>query len=119
MDGTYSTRQRDRSGLATDRRRQQDLPSTLVTLTLVVPLVLESVKATVTGHGEPDGTVIVISSEADPRGTIPELGSTEATLGSLLTSQLKSSVEEESLVMTTVQTVGLPVADSHFERVSN
>ena len=70
-------------------------------------------KVTVTGHGEPDGTVTVILSEDDPRGTVPELGSIEATLGSLVASQLKSSVEDASLVIITVQTVGSPVAESH------
>jgi hypothetical protein len=78
---------------------------------LVDPLVLESAKVTVTGHGEPDGTVTVIPPEDEPRGTVPELGSIEATLGSLVASQLKSSVEDASLVIITVQIVGAPVAD--------
>jgi hypothetical protein len=86
---------------------------------LVDPLVFESVKVTVTGQGEPDGTVTVIWSEDDPRETVPELGSTKATFGSLVDCQLKSSVEELSLVMTTVQTVGLPVAELQSELVSS
>lgn len=92
---------------------QQDLPSTLVTLILVEPLVLGSRKVTVTGQGEPDPTVTVISSEDAPGETVPDGGMMEATLGSLLASQLKSSVDDTSLVITTLQTVGSPVADSH------
>jgi hypothetical protein len=89
----------------------------LVTLTLVDSLLFGSVKVTVTGQKALGGPVTVIWSDVAPGGTTPELGSAEATLGSLLACQVKSPVDDASLVMNTVQTVGSPVADRHFELV--
>jgi hypothetical protein len=89
----------------------------LVTLMLVDSSVFGSVKVTVTGQKALGGTVTVIWSDVAPGGTTPELESAVATSGSLLACQLKSPVDDASLVMNTRQTVGSPVSDSHPDSV--
>jgi hypothetical protein len=63
---------------------------------------------TLTGHGEPDGTVTVTFS-APPLATTPEFGSTSAAGGSLEAVHVKLPLDDAWLIRVTWQVVGLPV----------
>jgi hypothetical protein len=71
---------------------------------------------TVTGHGEPDGTVTVTFS-APPLATVPESGSTSAASGLLEAAHVKLPLDDAWLIRVTWQVVGLPVPLWQLDRV--